>query len=138
MTMKPIRWMLLFALALSIGCGPSQLPRKVVFGKVTCGGEKVSDGRLRFVPLENTAGPATTARIVDGEYRADNRGGVPIGKHRVEISARRATGRQIPAPGGIMVDETLAIGPAVYAGPQSPLVVEVKADGDGQFDFAIP
>jgi hypothetical protein len=135
--MKPIRLTVFFAMVLSIGCGHSQLPRRAVFGKVTCGGEPVFTGKLRFVPVENTIGPVTSARISDGQYRADNRGGVPIGKHRVEISARRTTGQKVPAPGGSMVDETVAIGQEIYSGPQSPLFVEVKADGDGQFDFAI-
>jgi hypothetical protein len=127
-----------FVLAVAGGCNRSELPRRVVFGDVTCGGEKVAFGEVLFVPIEGTPGPATAAVIVDGRYRAGNRGGVPIGKHRVEVSAQRATGRKAPTPEGTMVDEAVSIGPAKYAGPQSPLVAEVKADGDGQFDIALP
>jgi hypothetical protein len=125
-------------LVLSIGCGRGDLPRRVVYGNVTCGGEKVAFGEVLFVPIEGTPGPATAAVIVDGRYRAENRGGVPIGKHRVEVSAQRATGRKVSTPEGATMDEGVSIGPPIYAGPQSPLVVEVKADGDGRIDLAIP
>ena len=91
---------------------PRRLPRRVVFGNVTCGGEKVAFGEVLFVPIEGTRGPATAAVIVDGQYRAENRGGVPIGKHRVEISAQRATGRKVATPEGAMADEAVSIGPA--------------------------
>ena len=37
-----------------------------------------------------------------------------------------------------MIDETVRMGPAIYAGDQSPLVVDVRTDSDGQFDIAIP
>ena len=35
-------------------------------------------------------------------------------------------------------DETIALAPVEYAGKNSPLVVEVTADGDGRFDITIP
>jgi hypothetical protein len=126
------------AFALSSGCGHSELPRRVVYGDVTCGGQKVAFGEVLFVPIDGTPGPATAAVIVDGRYRAENRGGVPIGKHRVEVSAQRATGRKVPTPEGTMVDEAVNIGSPKYAGPQSPLVKEVKADGDGCINLEIP
>jgi hypothetical protein len=135
---KGISLAMFFALVLSIGCGRSDLRRRVVYGAVTCGGEKVAFGEVLFVPIEGTRGPATAAVIVNGQYRAENRGGVPIGKHRVEVSAQRSTGRKVATPEGAMVEEGASIGPASYAGPQSPLVVEVKADGDGRIDLAIP
>ena len=129
---------MLFVLAIAGGCRQGGLSRKVVFGSVTCGGEKVAAGTVRFVPVENTPGPATVALIVNGQYRAENRGGVPIGRHRVEVSARRLTGRKVKLPEGQMADETATTGPEIYAGPQSPLIVEVKADGDGRIDLSIP
>jgi hypothetical protein len=135
---RPVGLAMLFVLVIANGCRHGGLSRRVVYGKVACGGEKVATGTVRFVPVENTPGPATVALIVDGQYRALNRGGVPIGKHRVEVAARRPTGRKIKSPEGQMVDETVAVGPELYAGSQSPLLVEVRADGDGRIDFAIP
>jgi hypothetical protein len=126
---------------LVIGCGPKGLPAKVMYGNVTCGGEKVTTGQVTFTPIEGTPGPNSAALIVDGQYRIDARGGVPLGKHRVCVNARRKTGRQVEGHNGretTMIDEEVSMGPAVYGGDQSPLVVEIKADSDGKYDVAIP
>ena len=104
----------LFVLVIAGGCRHGGLSRKVVFGSVTCGGEKVVTGTVRFVPVGSTPGPATVALIVNGQYRAENRGGVPIGKHRVEVFARRLTGRKVKLPEGQMADETAVMGPQIY------------------------
>lgn len=62
-----------------LGCEHSNdLSRKVISGTVTCDGENVPRGFVRFVPTGNTHEPATSALIHDGKYRADNRGGVPL------------------------------------------------------------
>jgi hypothetical protein len=37
-----------------------------------------------------------------------------------------------------MVDETVRVSPPRYAGDQSPIVKDVTADSDGQFDIEIP
>ena len=130
---------LVLLMIVSIGCGHrSQLDRKVISGTVTCGGEAVPSGFIRFAPIEGTSGPNTTARIVDGRYRADNRGGVPLGKHRVEIDAQRPTGEKIEISPGDFVEKMEDIGDRQYAGSQSPLTIEVTAAGDTRFDFAIP
>lgn len=122
----------------SAGCdkGPST---KVVYGSVTCGGEIVPTGRITFVPI--AAGRLCAAPIVDGQYRIDAQGGAPFGRYRVEIDARKKTGRQIEGHNGsetTMIDEKVRMGPQRYAGDQSPLVVDIRADSDGQFDVAIP
>ena len=40
--------------------------------------------------------------------------------------------------GSVLIDQTVHVGPAVYAGDQSPLVADITADFNGQFDIAIP
>lgn len=65
-------------------------PRVIVSGKVTYRGEPVADGVIRFIPLPRCPVPSSGAYIVAGCYRADGRGGVPVGTHRVEIEAYRA------------------------------------------------
>lgn len=77
------------------------------------------------------------AIIIEGHYRTFNRGGVPLGKHRVEIQARRATGKKVELPEGTMIEETVPIGAKEYGGPLSPLTVEVTAEGESRFDFEI-
>jgi len=136
-------WVVVVALsaAMTAGCGDGSLPSKPVHGTVTVGGEKVDAGEVRFVPVDGTPGPTSVGTIVEGEYRIDARGGVPLGKHRVEVEARRKTGRKVEQYSGFetsLVDETVRVGPQQYAGQQSPLVEEVTADSDGRIDVAIP
>ncbi|MBN1394977.1 MAG: hypothetical protein JW959_08135 [Pirellulales bacterium] len=125
-------------LLIPVGCGyRSSLDRKVISGTITIGGEKAPRGFVRFVPIEGTQGPATSARISDGEYRATNRGGVPFGKHRVEIAAQRPTGEMIDLGGGQFTEKLEQIGDKKYAGKDSPLRVEVNADSKDRMDFEI-
>ncbi len=121
------------------GCG-GNVANKVVFGDITCGGERIESGSVRFVQIEDNQGPASTAQIIDSQYRIDVRGGVPIGKHRVEVEILRKTGRKVRDPllvGG-QTDERARISPDEYADERSPLQIEVTADSEGRFDFAIP
>ncbi len=78
------------------GCGPpAGLQKVIVEGAVTLDGTPIPNGEVRFLPIEGTAGPVSGGPIKDGQYRAESRGGVPVGKHRVEIRAFRApSGRQ--------------------------------------------
>ena len=66
------------------GCGGS-LDIVPVHGTVKFNGRPIPDGQIRFVPIEDTKGPASTGNIVAGEYKIEARGGVPVGKHRIEI-----------------------------------------------------
>ena len=128
---------------LSAGCGGQNgVSTKVIHGTVTVGGQTPETGRLRFVPIEGTPGPASTVKIVDGQYRIEARGGVPVGKHRVEVTALEKTGRQVTGsgPGGepMQVDETIDLAPEQYVGAESPLTVEVIAGSDGRINIEIP
>jgi hypothetical protein len=126
---------------LALGCGQNGPSRKIMHGNVTCGGEKVSLGHVSFVPIEGTAGQTSSAPIVDGQYRIEASGGVPVGKHRAEVDARKHTGRKVKGFNGretTSVDEEVRMGPESYAGSQSPLTADVRADSDGTFDIAIP
>ncbi|MBN2293031.1 MAG: hypothetical protein JXM70_11435 [Pirellulales bacterium] len=74
--------------ALLLGCGKSgSVEYVVVDGDVSWQGKPISRGTIRFVPMGNTKGPASAAEIVDGRYVVESRGGVPVGEHRVEITA---------------------------------------------------
>ena len=70
------------------GCGKSGgLEKVVVEGDVTYAGKPIENGEIRFNPIEGTQGPPSGAPIVDGHYRAVAKGGVPVGKHSVQIEA---------------------------------------------------
>ena len=136
----------MFAVAIIVcatlfGCGTGKMLTQVIYGDVTCGGEKVDCGRVAFVPIDGTPGTTHTAVIVDGQYQIDNRSGVPLGKHRIEIDARKKTGRKVKGFDGMeqtMIDETVRMGPEIYAGKQSPLAIEITADSDGRYDIELP
>src|SRR5829696_2114237 len=95
--------LLLFTASLAVlalctaGCSRrSGLERVVVHGKVTLNGSPVDEGQIHFIPVEGTAGPVTSSRIIGGAYECNDKGGVPVGKHRVEL---RAWDPKLPAGG---------------------------------------
>jgi hypothetical protein len=75
------------------GCGQSSdLDKVVVTGRVTLDGQPIPNGEIRFIPDAGTKGPISGGPIKDGAYKAEGRGGVPIGEHLVEIRAYRPQG----------------------------------------------
>jgi len=79
-------WVLVAA-ALS-GCGRERGPERVVVtGTVTYNGKPVSGGTIRFVPVSTSPVPVAGAPIVNGTYRVDGKGGVPVGTHKIQIEA---------------------------------------------------
>lgn len=83
--MPGIRFILWGMLLITVGCsGISDAPdRRVVKGSVTLNGEPLEGAVIRFLP--QPAGPVAAGKIVNGMYEISNKGGVPLGKHRVEI-----------------------------------------------------
>ena len=75
--------------AITGGCGPSGPERAVLSGAVTYQGQPVKEGVIRFIPIKGTEGPSWGAHIIDGQYKAAGKGGVPVGTHKVEILAYR-------------------------------------------------
>ncbi len=83
-------WVLIVCSSLALcgpasGCRQDDLDRQVLYGRVTYNGQKITGGDILFVPVGDTVGPITGATIHNGEYRADHRGGVPIGKHTIRV-----------------------------------------------------
>jgi hypothetical protein len=68
------------------GCNRGDgVQRVVVSGNVTYEGEPVAQGSILFVPSGDGVGPSMDAQLVDGRYRIDRQGGLPVGKYRVQI-----------------------------------------------------
>ena len=123
-----------------IGCGFGESSSQVVHGTVTVDGRKADGGLVRFFPIDGTPGGANAAEIIGGGYRIEARGGAQLGKYRVEVTAKKKSGRQVAQDTGIetvMGDEMITISPPQYAGKQSPLVAEITAGFDGRFDIEI-
>lgn len=118
------------ALVSTVGCGRgSSLEKIPVSGRVLFDGQPVPNGEIRFFPIDGTVGPVSGAPILDGAYVADSRGGVPAGKHRVEIRGYRAANRQLSG------DAAVEGGPAEQYLParfnsQSELTANVDDDHD--------
>ncbi len=132
---------LLLAVALT-GCVESGPDRAAISGQVTIGGQPLKAGRILFTPLAPTEGPASSAAIVDGNYRLDEQQGPLVGQHRVAVEAAldlgfplddeqafaaQAAGRPLP-PSPI---------PPEY-GSHTQVVAEVKSGEQNKFDVPIP
>jgi hypothetical protein len=116
------------ALILLAGCQPSDMDAVIVEGDVRYAGQPVGNGDIQFVPIEGTKGPASGAPIVDGHYRVEAKGGVPIGTHRVMIRGFRAanapTGQSdVPGMGGT---GRLQFIPPKYSSPRSTLTATIE------------
>ena len=81
-------------LALAAGCGGDDTV--VVTGRVTYRGEPLGSeplprAQIRFIADDPSAAWMAGAYIDGGQYKVDTKGGVPVGKHTVEIVAHRPT-----------------------------------------------
>lgn len=119
------------------GCSASSGPEKVIVqGSVTFAGKPVANGEVLFYPIDGTPGSVAGGPIKEGQYTAKGRGGVPVGKHRVEIRGYRPPSR----PGG--ADTAIEGGPAEQYLPDiynaySELTCEVDASNATQdFDLS--
>lgn len=73
---------------LTLGCGKSGgLDKVTVEGEITYKGQPIENGEIWFRPTEGTVGPVSGGSIANGHYRVDAKGGVPVGKHVVQIKA---------------------------------------------------
>jgi len=91
---KPIRACRLFPccvciVATLVGCSSEGPERVIVSGTVTYQDQPIESGRIHFLPTKGTKAPISGAEIVDGNYTVDAKGGVPVGTHKIKITARR-------------------------------------------------
>ena len=99
------------------GCGGGAADRVSVTGKVTYQGEPVAYGEIRFDPTDGAKSQPSGAPIRDGQYKVVGKGGVPVGTHRVSITAFRPNARPqaesaaVPMSGGAAPNQYL---PAKY------------------------
>ena len=93
------------------GCSGHEGPERVIVsGRIQYQDQPLENGNIQFTPIKGTRGPVSGAIIREGQYRVEGRGGVPVGTHRVEITAYRI-------PPGVDVDQ---LDPDEY--PREPIV----------------
>jgi hypothetical protein len=136
-SLSPWRSFLLLALlAIAPGCGGKVA---TIEGTVTIDEKPVETGTITFVPIEGTPGSGARAQIAKGVYTIDSSMGTAPGTYRVEIAARRKTGKKIPigspAPPGTTADEEVEALPARY-NKESTLRETLKA-GANTVDFSL-
>lgn len=114
---------LVFALSLVLGCGPSGPTRGAVEGEIRLDGQPIDGGEISFVPT----GPGAVsgyATIVGGKYEIPASRGPSTGKCKVEIRWSKPTGKKVKVPSG-QFDETKQVIPARY-NDRSTLEFETK------------
>jgi|LakMenE01Jun11ns_1017448.scaffolds.fasta_scaffold9909700_2 hypothetical protein len=135
---------MILSIALALGCSgqPKRIP---LSGSVTVAGEKTDLGEIRFVPLhqdpDGPVRPTLAVVVAKGGYRVDTLGGLPEGEYRVEVEARRKTGRKVTVNTGLEsaeVDEMITFSPKSFAGKESTLKLLVNDQTPNTFDIDLP
>lgn len=96
----PSSWKLLCMtlgiIASNLGCNnPTMVP---VTGHVSFDGEPITNGNIRFCPLDGTPGIGAATKIIDGKYTIPPEPGMPIGSYMILVSATKEVNRSIPRP----------------------------------------
>lgn len=119
------------------GCGDGGPERATVLGSVSLDGQPVESGSIAFFPVEGTSGPSAGGTIEAGRYRVDSSKGVVVGKSRIEINARRKTGKMIPdlMNPNAMMEEYVEGVPSQF-NSESTLIREIES-GRNQIDFEL-
>ncbi len=128
----------LLAFSLLSGCGPSGPARGEIHGRVMLDGQPIERGSINFIPMDGTQGPTSGGTIQNGEYHIDAEKGPFPGMHRVEIHARRKTGKQIPMPfgkSGELTDETAEALPSRYH--KDSMLIQKVEGGSNLVDFKL-
>ncbi len=137
---RPVSALVLIAL-FAAGCADPYAGRKTVTGTITIADRPLNDpdSMIIFIPLDGqkTEGGC---KVVDGQYKLEGMDGLLPGKYLVRITS---------AIGGVPANDDEAAGPGgsnILSKDRVPeewnvksnKEVEVKADGENKFDFAIP
>jgi hypothetical protein len=118
-----------------MGCRRNDGPERVALsGSVTFQGRPVQEGQIRFVPLGATTAPVTIGAIRDGAYAMRGGQGVPVGTHRVEITAFNPNDPVPMGPGSAPRKQLL---PSKY-NRQSELTITIQSGANALVrDFAM-
>jgi hypothetical protein len=109
--LRALSWALAATLCLAlVGCGKSRVP---VQGTVTINGAAMDLGMITFVP-ENPDQTGVGGKVSNGKFSLDATRGPFPGKHRVQISWAKKTGRRVPNGEGGMQDELAEALPAKF------------------------
>jgi hypothetical protein len=127
----------LFLLCLLLLCGCGDARRQSIEGTATFDGRPIDKGYIKFIPQNDTRGPAAGANIENGKFAIAAEGGPFAGFFRVEITAMRAGNRKAYDPES---DRTVSVMeqyiPAKY-NAQSELTATIEAKQSSPLDFPL-
>lgn len=129
---------MIIAASFLTGCGgiDDAPDRRIVEGKVLFQDQPVKKGIIRFIP--QPSGPVASARIIDGSYRVENKGGVPLGNNRIEITSSVVSTGLVEAE--VMPDnnaEPVVMIPPKYNEKSNLTAVVESGDGVLDLDFTL-
>lgn len=134
-----MRWWLMLMLLCSpmiTGCSQEEaIEKATVSGTVTYNTKPVEKGEIRFIPKAGTVGPMALGVITNGDYAVTAAGGVPIGAHKVEITAYVDLPKPANAPPIAPTPREQYI-PEKY-NTKSELEFTVPSGGETKKDFAL-
>lgn len=131
----------LLAAFFAAGCGSSGPARAPVEGTVTIAGQPLPAGRIIFTPVSPNSGPAVTARIAAGGYRATKANGPVVGKNRVEVEADLNLGFALDDEEAFAKRGAVQLPPSPIPpefGVNSQISVEVLPGKTNKFDVVVP
>ncbi|MCE9561094.1 MAG: hypothetical protein K8U57_03470 [Planctomycetes bacterium] len=127
-------------LATLAGCSSGPTPMRV-WGNVTFDGKPLPEGTIAFVPIAPHTGPSTGGAITNGRYDVPaNVGPLSGGQYRVEITATRPSGKQVPNTigfGGGMIGVPEMYIPTAYNVASKLQATISRNANENQFDFAL-
>lgn len=84
---------LMGCVVIALGGGCSQKDAKFeIRGRVSFEGEPISDGKILFMPKDESR-PQAISKIANGEYVTASPGGVYVGGYNVQVFGYRGTGK---------------------------------------------
>lgn len=129
---------LIMCLLLFTGCGSGDgLNRKALSGKITLDGAPIPNGSISFEPLQ-TGGVSGGAVYTNGEYKIEQKDGLPPGKYRVTLTGDDGSNFGVGAgkmPGDEIMPARKDFIPAGWN--ESKQEIEVQDSGKNTFDFEL-
>lgn len=105
-------------------------------GQVTYQGQPIADGKILFMPIDESR-PQAIAKIVDGEYVTASPGGVFVGEYKVQVFGYRGNGKiqDLGELYGGKQEQQVQYVPAKF-NQETELTVDISSE-ESEYDFEL-